>query len=108
MTLERKEATIAVTFAALRPRRYASIMATESHPDLVALLAAHRVAGAAPRAELEWVAARATLRPFMAGETIVARGATEDEILGVASIVGLQAIEYRKLYPVEAEPAPLG
>jgi len=24
-----------------------------------------------------------------------------DEIVGVASIVGLQAIEYRKLYPVE-------
>jgi phosphate acetyltransferase len=38
----------------------------------------------------------------------MSRGATEDEILGVASIVGLQAIEYRKLYPVEAEPAPLG
>jgi len=50
------------------------------HPDLVALLAAHRITGAAPRAELEWVAARATFRHFMAGETIVARGATDDEL----------------------------
>ena len=31
----------------------------------------------------------------------LSRGATEDEILGVAAILGLQAIEYRKLYPVE-------
>jgi phosphate acetyltransferase len=29
------------------------------------------------------------------------RGATEDDILGVAAILGLQAIEYRKLYPLE-------
>ena len=29
----------------------------------------------------------------------LSRGATIDEIVGVASIVGLQAIEYRKLYP---------
>lgn len=29
----------------------------------------------------------------------VSRGATAEEILGVAAIVGLQAIEYRKLYP---------
>ncbi len=29
----------------------------------------------------------------------VSRGATVEEILGVAAIVGLQAIEYRKLYP---------
>jgi phosphate acetyltransferase len=33
----------------------------------------------------------------------LSRGASEDDILGVASIVGLQAIEYRKLYP----PAPV-
>jgi len=32
-----------------------------------------------------------------AGE--VSRGAVEEEILGVAAIVGLQAIEYRRLYP---------
>ena len=38
----------------------------------------------------------------------MSRGASEEEILGVAAIVGLQAIEYRRLYPVEAEPAPLG
>ena len=31
----------------------------------------------------------------------LSRGATEDEILGVAAILGLQAIEYRKLYPSE-------
>ena len=30
----------------------------------------------------------------------LSRGASEDDILGVAAIVGLQAIEYRKLYPV--------
>ena len=29
----------------------------------------------------------------------LSRGATEDDILGVAAICGLQAIEYRKLYP---------
>ena len=29
----------------------------------------------------------------------VSRGATDDEILGVAATVGLQAIQYRKLYP---------
>jgi len=29
----------------------------------------------------------------------VSRGATTEEILGVAAIIGLQAIEYRKLYP---------
>ena len=32
----------------------------------------------------------------------LSRGATEDEILGVAGILGLQAIEYRKLYPGES------
>lgn len=32
----------------------------------------------------------------------VSRGASAEEILGVAAIVGLQAIEYRKLYPIEA------
>jgi len=29
----------------------------------------------------------------------MSRGSTEDEILGVAAIMGLQAIEYRRLYP---------
>jgi phosphate acetyltransferase len=32
----------------------------------------------------------------------LSRGASEDDILGVAAILGLQAIEYRKLYPSEA------
>ena len=32
----------------------------------------------------------------------MSRGASEDDILGVAAILGLQAIEYRKLYPAEA------
>jgi phosphate acetyltransferase len=32
----------------------------------------------------------------------MSRGATEDDILGVAAILGLQAIEYRRLYPSEA------
>ena len=31
----------------------------------------------------------------------LSRGATEDDILGVAAILGVQAIEYRKLYPAE-------
>jgi phosphate acetyltransferase len=31
----------------------------------------------------------------------LSRGATEDDILGVAAILGLQAIEYRRLYPTE-------
>ena len=33
----------------------------------------------------------------------VSRAASVDEILGVAAIAGLQAIEYRKLYPPEAQ-----
>ena len=32
----------------------------------------------------------------------LSRGATEEDILGVAAILGLQAIEYRKLYPTDA------
>lgn len=35
----------------------------------------------------------------------MSRGASEDDILGVAAICGLQAIEYRKLYPPGADPA---
>ena len=31
----------------------------------------------------------------------MSRGSTEDDILAVAAILGLQAIEYRKLYPSE-------
>ena len=37
----------------------------------------------------------------------LSRGASEDDILGVAAIVGAQAIEYRKLYPMEAGLVPL-
>lgn len=33
----------------------------------------------------------------------MSRGASAEDILGVAAIVGLQAIEYRKLYPEEAD-----
>lgn len=33
----------------------------------------------------------------------MSRGATEEEILGVAAVLGVQAIEYRKLYPAEGE-----
>jgi phosphate acetyltransferase len=32
----------------------------------------------------------------------LSRGASEEDILGVAAIIGLQAIEFRKLYPSEA------
>jgi hypothetical protein len=67
-------------------------MATPSEPDLVALLAAHRVTGVAPRAELEWVAARATLRPYIAGETIVARGATDDELRGLGCFIVVSGV----------------
>jgi signal transduction histidine kinase len=62
------------------------------HPDLVALLAAHRLTGGAPRAELEWVAARATLHPFEAGETIVARGATDDELKGLGCFIVVSGV----------------
>jgi hypothetical protein len=31
----------------------------------------------------------------------MSRGSTEDDILAVAAILGLQAIEFRKLYPSE-------
>ncbi len=34
----------------------------------------------------------------------LSRGASVEDIVAVAAIVGLQAIEYRKLYPPEAEP----
>ena len=67
-------------------------MASPSHPDLVTLLADHRVTGTAPRAELEWVAARATLRPFMAGETIVARGAPDDELKGMGCFIVVSGV----------------
>jgi phosphate acetyltransferase len=36
----------------------------------------------------------------------LSRGASEDDILGVAAILGLQAIEYRRLYPPAALPEP--
>ena len=67
-------------------------MDTPSEPDLVALLAAHRVTGVAPRAELEWVAARATLRPYTAGETIVARGASDDELKGLGCFIVVSGV----------------
>ena len=35
----------------------------------------------------------------------LSRGATEDDIIGVAAICGLQAIEYRRLYPTDAPDA---
>ena len=42
-------------------------------PDLVDRLASHRTLGAAPRAELEWVAAHGTLRRLVEGETVASR-----------------------------------
>jgi len=36
----------------------------------------------------------------------LSRGATVDDIVAVAALVGLQAIEYRKLYPPEETPLP--
>ena len=65
---------------------------TASVPDLVALLTSHRIAGSAPRPELEWVAARATLRPFEAGETILKRGATDDELRGMGCFIVLSGV----------------
>jgi len=35
----------------------------------------------------------------------ISRGADEEEVLGVAAIVGILAVEYRKLYPEPASPA---
>lgn len=34
----------------------------------------------------------------------LSRGASPEDIVGVASIVGLQAIEFRKLYPTDPTP----
>ncbi|MEY5062271.1 MAG: hypothetical protein RLZZ112_235, partial [Verrucomicrobiota bacterium] len=34
----------------------------------------------------------------------ISRGADEEEVLGVAAIVGLLAVEYRKLYPEPNSP----
>jgi hypothetical protein len=42
-----------------------------SQQELVDRLAAHRLLAGAPRSELEWLAARGTLRRFAAGATIV-------------------------------------
>lgn len=35
----------------------------------------------------------------------MSRGSTEDDIVAVAAILGLQAIEFRKLYPAASDPA---
>jgi len=35
----------------------------------------------------------------------MSRGSTEDDILAVAAILGVQAVEYRKLYPNDQPPA---
>ena len=35
----------------------------------------------------------------------ISRGADEEEVLGVAAIVGLLAVEYRKLHPEPSAPA---
>jgi signal transduction histidine kinase len=43
-------------------------------PDLVDRLATHRTLGAAPRAELEWLAAHGRLRRFAAGAVAVSEG----------------------------------
>lgn len=61
-------------------------------PDLLALLASHRLAGSAPRSELEWVAARADLHAFAAGETIMRRGATDDELKGLGCFFVLSGV----------------
>jgi phosphate acetyltransferase len=35
----------------------------------------------------------------------LSRGASEDDILGVAAVLGVQAVEIRKLFPLEEVPA---
>jgi signal transduction histidine kinase len=50
-------------------------------PDLVDRLAAHRTLGGVPRAELEWLAAHGELRHFEAGERIVVKGTSFDDMV---------------------------
>jgi signal transduction histidine kinase len=45
-----------------------------SDPDVVALLAQHRAIGAAPRKELEWLAAHGSVRHFDRGESVARKG----------------------------------
>ncbi len=45
-----------------------------STPDLVDRLAAHQTLGAAPREELEWLAAHGSLRRLGEGEILTAKG----------------------------------
>jgi signal transduction histidine kinase len=53
--------------------------------DLVERLAAHRTLGSAPRAQLEWLAARATLHRFSPGEVLGVKGTKIDALYVVLS-----------------------
>ncbi len=53
--------------------------------DLISRLAEHRTIGAAPRDELEWLAARGTIRTFEAGEVMRPEGAPIDSMWVVLS-----------------------
>jgi signal transduction histidine kinase len=53
--------------------------------DLVERLAAHKTIGSAPRPELEWLAARGTLRGLQVGEVLSAKGVRVDGMFFVLS-----------------------
>ena len=53
--------------------------------DLVDRLANHRILGAAPREELEWLAARGTVRRLEPGETISTKGAPVEGMFVILS-----------------------
>ncbi len=53
--------------------------------DLVDRLANHRTLGAAPRAELEWLAARGTVRQLPVGDTISVKGAPVEGLFVILS-----------------------
>ena len=56
-----------------------------TEPDLVSRLAAHRTLGAAPRHELEWMAAHGRLRRVSAGEVLAPKGESIDTLHVVLS-----------------------
>ena len=58
-----------------------STVVTPKPADLVDRLAAHRVLGHAPRAELEWLAEHGELHRFAGGETVQLKGSSFDHMV---------------------------
>jgi len=70
---------VSVPAAAMRTERGTPLDA--SHDEVLALLAAHRMIGGAPREELEWLIAHGELRRLGAGELVGAPGMEANEMI---------------------------